>query len=75
MSLGFFEEVEPAEKLVEIIKHANFEVVVKEIDRFLHEVAELEMEIENIEKDHIMKKERADNIAMRLMGAILSQNG
>jgi len=75
MSLGFFEEVEPAEKLVEIIKHANFEVVVKEIDRFLHEVAELEMEIENIEKDHILKKERADNIAMRLMGAILSQNG
>lgn len=74
MALSFFEEIEPTEKLVEILRHANDSIVLAEMEDFLKHVAELELKEQGAACDSDVLKHKADDIAMRLMGAILSKN-
>jgi len=71
----YFEDVSPSEKLLEIIKNANEEVVLKSLEGFFKDVAELELIDEGKDIDFESKKERADQIALRLMSSIVSTNG
>lgn len=71
----YFEDVTPIEKLLDIVQNANKDVVLRGLEDFLKEVAELELRDEGRDIDFESKKERADQIALRLMSSIVSANG
>lgn len=74
MALSFFEDVTPVEKCVEILRHANDSIVLAEMENFIQYVAELELKSEDKECDSAALQGKIDDIAMRLMSSILSQN-
>ena len=71
----YFEDVKPSEKLLEIIKNADEEVVVGSLETFFEEVAKLELVDEGKEVSFSATNERADQIMLRLMSSIVSRNG
>lgn len=71
----YFEDVKPSEKLLEIIKNADEEVVASSFETFFEEIATLELTDEGRETDFSAVNERADQIMLRLMSSIVSRNG
>lgn len=72
--LSFFEDVSPTDKLMQIIRHANADIVDKEFREFIDYVSELELEREGKEVNHETISKKSEDISMRLMSTILSQN-
>lgn len=72
--LSFFEDISATDKLIQIIRNANEDIVDMELKDFIKYVAELELEAKGGSLEIESVNTKIEQISMRLMSSILSQN-